>query len=198
MVLQSFPPMYWWRNMRDDRHNIRIRARQLQTYYTVLLSNPEVRADGHLLRASFSLRTAGSSRAAQEMIPILEAATADRVGEDGKVRARPPPRSLKSAMASAAGGEAATTEGKVATPVDLNATDSDDDADEDGEALTSGMAVVSMPDGADEEFFGNGDESARAPWEDEDEWEDTFFDGAFGISWDVLPRSEIDDQNCPP
>jgi hypothetical protein len=35
--------MYWWRNMRDDKHNIRIRARQMQTYYTLLLSNPEVR-----------------------------------------------------------------------------------------------------------------------------------------------------------
>ena len=35
--------MYWWRNMRDDPQNIRIRGRQLQTYYTRLLSNPEVR-----------------------------------------------------------------------------------------------------------------------------------------------------------
>ena len=88
-------------------------------------------------------------------------------------------------MASAhAGGEAATTEAKAAKPVDLNATDSDDDADEDGEALTSGMAVVSMPDGADEEFFGNDDDSVRAPWEDE--WEDTFFDGALA-SWDTVP-----------
>ena len=43
LLPQSFPPMYWWRNMRDDKHNIRIRARQMQTYYTLLLSNPEVR-----------------------------------------------------------------------------------------------------------------------------------------------------------
>lgn len=39
----TIPPMYWWRNMRDDPQNIRIRARQMQTYYTRLLSNPEVR-----------------------------------------------------------------------------------------------------------------------------------------------------------
>ena len=40
----TIPPMYWWRNMRDDPANIRIRARQMQTYYTRLLSNPEVPA----------------------------------------------------------------------------------------------------------------------------------------------------------
>lgn len=115
------------------------------------------------------------------MIPILEAANADRVGDDGKVRARPPPRSLKSAMASThAGREAAPTDGKVATQpaaVDSNTSDSDDDADEDGEALTSGMAIVSMPDGADEEFFGNDEGAGASAWDDE--WEDAFFDGAF-------------------
>ena len=45
LVCQNFPPMYWWRNMRDDSQNIRIRARQLQRYYAILLSNPEVRAN---------------------------------------------------------------------------------------------------------------------------------------------------------
>ena len=53
LVCQNFPPMYWWRNMRDNPQNIRIRARQLQTYYTILLSNPEVRTDEQLSRAAF-------------------------------------------------------------------------------------------------------------------------------------------------
>jgi hypothetical protein len=128
----------------------------------------------------------------QEMIPILEAATADRLGDDGKVRARPPPRSLKSAMkaaeASAQGGGGAAGDGAVegemttfSTAADANATDSDDDADEDGEALTSGMAFVAMPEGADDNFFGNDDGeggggSSFSQWEEE--WEETFFDGA--------------------
>lgn len=117
------------------------------------------------------------------MIPILEAATADRVGEDGKVRARPPPRSLKSAMkaggASAQVGGGAATEDTVTrypTATGLDATDSDDDADEDGEALVSGMAIVSMPEGADDNFFGDDDGGAGSQWEEE--WEETFFDGA--------------------
>ena len=81
--------------------------------------------------------------------------------------------------AQAAGRTLGTeAEGKVATYPTADATDSDDDADEDGEALNSGMAFVSMPDGADEEpFFGSGEQGAgTAQWEDE--WEYTFFDGA--------------------
>ena len=117
------------------------------------------------------------------MIPILETATADRVGDDGRIRARPPPRSLKSAMK--ASEVSAQTSGGAAAPgdqvvTDLNATDSDDDADEDGEALGSGMAMVAMPDGADEAFFGADDgasgSAAFSQWDEE--WEETFFDGA--------------------
>lgn len=137
------------------------------------------------------------------MIPILEAATAERVGDDGKVRARPPPRSLKSAikgaeMSAQTAGEASGPEGKVAYPT-VDATDSDDDADEDGEALNSGMAFVSMPDGADEEaFFGSGEQSTgTSQWDDE--WEDTFFDGAPACPPDLLAGHQVVElPRCPP
>lgn len=122
----------------------------------------------------------------QEMIPILVAATADRVGADGKVRARPPPRSLKSAQrVAAAAAEADRVDvgdeekGEVKsyqTAEDANATDSDDDADEDGQQLAGGISI-SMPDDADADFFGNDDGDDGASGWDEG-WEETFFDGA--------------------
>ena len=215
--------MYWWRNMRDDPQNIRIRGRQLQTYYTRLLSNPEVRTPAPR-PAMLSL----TRSARQEMIPILEAATSGRLDAEGKPRARPPPRSLKSARLAAqkkaeaggaAGGGAAAAAGGAeeeevlegAADADAGDTDSDGDAgalpsqlrcanaslckclseaaacgaDEDGEQLRGEHAMVSMPDDADDHFFGRGDAGAAGgdgsfkveAWEDD--WEDAFFDGVF-------------------
>ena len=162
--------------------------------------------------------------ARQEMIPILEAATSGRLDAEGKPRARPPPRSLKSARLAAqkkaeaggaAGGGAAAAAGGAeeeevlegAADADAGDTDSDGDAgalpslpsaslckcltvaadgaDEDGEQLRGEHAMVSMPDDADDHFFGRADAGAAGgdgsfkveAWEDD--WEDAFFDGVF-------------------